>query len=380
MPGKHALLSASASHRWLVCTPSARFEKQFPDSGANSPFAQEGTEAHAMAEETLKRYLRTGKVELPNTDNGEMLEAVHTYADIIVEKIQAARKASPDAPIRIEQRLDFSEWVPAGFGTGDAVIISDDVLEICDLKYGKGVRVSAHENTQMRLYALGAINAFSFLYGFGKVRMTIIQPRIDNIDSEEMTVDDLLTWGHTVVVPQAIKAYAGKGDFKAGRHCKFCRAKNRCKAYADYITQTVKMDFAPNKLTDEDISAALLRSKDIKSWLDGLLDYAICQALTGKKWPGMKLVHGRAVRKITDPKRAAELLINDGYKDADIYKPTELKTITALEKLCGKKHFSTLLADVIDKPEGKPTLVSVEDKRPEFIPGDVKDDFLKEEK
>lgn len=368
----HAILSASASSRWLHCTPSARLERKFPD--ASSPYAEEGTLAHAYAERFLNLFLKTGKATVAINDNAEMQEAVQVYVNICVEKINEARTASPDAQIKVEQRLDFSRWVPEGFGTGDMVMVSDKYFEIVDLKYGKGVPVSAINNSQMRLYALGMYEAFGYLYGADEVRMTIVQPRLDSVSTETISVDNLLAWGEEVKEKAKI-AFAGKGDFCAGNHCRFCKARNTCRTHAEYELKNVKEDLQTAELEDFEISDILLRAKNIKTWLDGLESYALGKALDGYDWPGMKLVEGRSNRKITDDAIAANNLLNAGFGAEAIYKPRALRSITDLEKLCGKKMFSELMSGVIEKPPGKPTLVSADDKRLAIKLQNVKNDF-----
>lgn len=368
----HAILSASASSRWLHCTPSARLERKFPD--ASSPYAEEGTQAHACAERFLNLFLKTGKTTVAIKDNAEMQEAVQSYVNICVEKINEARTASPDAQIKVEQRLDFSRWVPEGFGTGDMVMVSDKYFEIVDLKYGKGVPVSAVNNSQMRLYALGMYETFGYLYGADEVRMTIVQPRLDSVSTETITVKDLLVWGEEVKKKAKI-AFAGKGDFCAGNHCRFCKARNTCRAHAEYELKNVKEDLQTAELEDFEISDILLRAKGIKTWLDGLEAYALGKALDGYDWPGMKLVEGRSNRKITDDVIAANNLLNAGFGAEVIYKPKALRSITDLEKLCGKKMFSELMSGVIEKPPGKPTLVSADDKRQALEITNIKNDF-----
>lgn len=368
----HAILSASASSRWLHCTPSARLERKFPDT--SSPYAEEGTQAHAYAERFLNQFLKTGKTTIAIKDNAEMQEAVQAYVNICIEKINEARTASPDAQIKVEQRLDFSRWVPEGFGTGDMVIISDEFLEIIDLKYGKGVPVSAINNSQMRLYALGMFDAYGYLYGADEVRMTIVQPRLDSISTETITVKDLLAWGEEVKEKAKI-AFAGKGEFCAGAHCRFCKARHTCRAHADYELKNIKEDLQAPELEDFEISDILLRAKGIKTWLDGLEAYALGKALDGYEWPGMKLVEGRSTRKITDSELAAYQLLNAGFGVEVIYKPQALRSITDLEKLCGKKMFGELMSGVIEKPPGKPTLVSADDKRQAIEIANIKNDF-----
>lgn len=368
----HAILSASASSRWLHCTPSARLERKFPD--ASSPYALEGSRAHERAEYFLNRFLKTGDSNVLIREDVEMNDAVQAYVNICVEKINEARTASPDAQIKVEQRLDFSRWVPEGFGTGDTVMVSDKYFEIVDLKYGKGVPVSAINNSQMRLYALGMYEAFGYLYGADEVRMTIVQPRLDSVSTETISVDDLLTWGEEVKKKAKI-AFAGKGDFCAGNHCRFCKARNTCRAHAEYELKNVKEDLQTAELEDFEISDILLRAKGIKTWLDGLESYALGKALDGYDWPGMKLVEGRSNRKITDDVIAANNLMNAGFGAEEIYKPQALRSITDLEKLCGKKMFSELMSGVIEKPPGRPTLVSADDKRQAIELQNVKNDF-----
>lgn len=367
----HAVLSASASHRWLMCTPSARFERNFED--ITSPYAAEGTEAHALAEKTLTGFLKNGKSQVEYPKNAEMQEAVQRYVDACIEKINGARRISKDSQIKVEQRLDFSKWVPEGFGTGDMVIISDEFLEIIDLKYGKGVPVSAINNSQMRLYALGMFDAYGYLYGAEKVRMTIVQPRLDSISTETISVEDLLAWGEEVKQKAKI-AFTGKGEFCAGAHCRFCKARHTCRAHAEYELKNIKEDLQAAELEDFEISDILLRAKGIKTWLDGLEAYALGKALDGYDWPGMKLVEGRSNRKITDDSKAVNILVEAGYSPDDIYKPQALRSITDLEKLCGKKMFNELLSGVIEKPPGKPTLVSEKDKR-KALDCNIKNEF-----
>lgn len=359
MPGTHAILSASSSSRWLACPPSARINAELPET--TSVYAEEGTKAHALAEKTLKGYLAGGPAEV-QSDNEEMKEAVQRYVDVCIEKINAAKAASPDAVVHVEFRLDFSTYVPDSFGTGDMVIVSDRSLEICDLKYGKGVPVSAEGNTQMRLYALGAVEEFGMLYAFDTVHMTIIQPRLDSVSTDTLSAGKLIDWGRSII-PIAKLAYDGTGDFQAGDHCRFCKFRPRCKALAAYMTEKTALR-KKQTLTDLETVAILQAAKDIKRWLTDLEDYALGKALDGYDWPGMKLVEGRSKRVITDPDAAAAALIDKGFAADAVYKPRELQTLTALEKLVGKKSLAEALGSLIEKPDGKPTLVELSDKRP----------------
>lgn len=376
--GSHAVLSASASARWLKCSPSARWELKFPDK--SSPYAAEGTEAHALAEKTLKDFRAGGRPEVVS-DNSEMLEAIQFYVDTVVEKYTEARQASPDARLLVEQHLDFSKYVPQGFGTGDCLIISDKILEVCDLKYGKGVEVSAKGNSQMRLYALGAIEAQEMFWGFDKVRMTIIQPRIGNVSSEELSVEDLKAWGR-VVHQRALLAFEGKGSLVAGDHCRFCRCRTVCRAYADYMTEPLKEAFKPPaELQPDEVADIVLKAKRIKGWLEDIETYALMQALDGRKLPGLKLVAGRSVRKITNPDVAAGRLQEAGYKPEEIYKPQTLQTLTELKKLCGAKKLDTMLDGIVETSKRSPALVPETDKRPalETDPNRLKNVFEKGE-
>lgn len=367
----HAKLSASGSKRWLTCTPSANLESQFPDS--TSTFAEEGTWAHEYAELLLTDFLMPMDVKLftRRLDNvmaetfasPDNYEAVEDYVKYVQDRVKAIRQEHPDAIVMLEQRLDFSEWVPEGFGTGDVVIVADGALEVIDLKFGKGVKVDAKRNTQMMLYALGAWNQFELLYDIDKVRMTIVQPRLGHIDTDEMSLTDLVDWADNVVAPRAEMAMLGEGDFIPGEHCRFCKARYQCRARAD---QAIKNDFKePALLTDDEIAELLTKVEDIEKWAKDIQEYARTKAEQGTKFSGWKLVEGRSVRKYADAEQVAHRLFAEGYSEADIYE-RELKGITALEKAIGKKRFGELVADLVTKPAGKPTLVPESDKRPEY--------------
>lgn len=373
----HALLSASGSARWLACTPSARLEEQFPST--TSEYAEEGSFAHALADLKLSRAIantikpsefkkRLAEMQKHPLYSPAMEEYVDQYVTQVSEIFMAAKKKCKDTLVMLEQRLDFSEWVPGGFGTGDVVIISDGILEVIDLKYGKGVPISAENNSQTRLYGLGAISTFDMLYEFDLVRMTIIQPRLDSTSTEEMSVENLLLWAENELAPKAQLADAGKGDFEAGSHCRFCRARATCKARADYNLELAKYDFQESLLlSDEEIAEVLAKADQLKAWASDVETYALEQARDhGIKYPGWKLVEGRSNRKYTDEKAVAETLTNAGYEKVKIYKPQELLGITAMEKVLGKKMFGELLKDLVIKPAGKPTLVPENDKRPEI--------------
>ncbi|NFC86279.1 DUF2800 domain-containing protein [Clostridium botulinum] len=371
---KHAILSASGASRWLACPPSARLEENYPNK--SSEFAKEGTLAHELGELGLKKNLEListrkynsefKKIEADKLFTKDMPDYVEVYVDTCMEKVAEAKAKTPDALFKIEQRLDFSEWVPDGFGTGDFVIIADGTMEICDLKYGKGVPVSAVNNKQMRLYALGAIAEFSFLYDIEKIKMTIIQPRLDSISTDEMMVEELLKWAEEELKPIAKLAYEGKGEFCAGDHCKFCRAKAVCKARADKNMELAKYDFRePNTLDNNDIAFILGKADELVNWAKDVQEYALEQALQGEEFDGFKVVEGRSNRKWTDEDKIGEILLGQGFLENIIY-TKKLTGITNMEKAIGKKEVNRLLGDYIIKPQGKPTLATITDKRPVY--------------
>ncbi|MDS1006098.1 DUF2800 domain-containing protein [Clostridium sporogenes] len=376
---KHAILSASGASRWLACPPSARLEENYPNK--SSEFAKEGTLAHELGELGLKKNLELittrkynsefKKIEADKLFTKDMPDYVEVYVDTCMEKVAEAKAKTPDALFKIEQRLDFSEWVPDGFGTGDFVIIADGTMEICDLKYGKGVPVSAVNNKQMRLYALGAIAEFSFLYDIENIKMTIIQPRLDSISTDEMEVEELLKWAEEELKPIAKLAYEGKGEFYAGDHCKFCRAKAICKARADKNMELAKYDFQePNTLDNNDIAFILGKADELISWAKDVQEYALEQALQGEEFDGFKVVEGRSNRKWADEEKIGKILLGQGFLEDIIY-TKKLTGITNMEKAIGKKEVNKLLGDYIIKPQGRPTLVTISDKRPVYNSAEV---------
>lgn len=372
---QHALLSASSASRWMVCPPCARLEEKYENK--TSEYAEEGTLAHELGELGLKHNLgeittkkynaEVKKIEANELFTADMPDYVEIYVDTCMEKVSEAKAKTPDALFKIEQRLDFSRWVPEGFGTGDFVIIADGTMEICDLKYGKGVPVSALGNKQMRLYALGAISEFEFLYDIEKVKMTIIQPRLDSISTDEITVDELLKWADEFVKPTAELAFKGEGEFCAGEHCGFCRAKSVCKARADKNLELAKYEFrTTTELSENDIADILGKAEELMKWAKDVQDYALEQALQGTSYSGWKLVEGRSNRKYTDTGKVAEILLANEYTEDKIYKPKELQGLTNMEKVVGKKKLAELVGDYIEKPQGKPVLVVESDKRTVF--------------
>lgn len=372
MPSEHAKLSASGSSRWINCPPSVRLEEQFENK--TSIYAEEGTLAHELAELKLRLELKeitkrtyTLRFNKATKDNllysKDMDDYVDIYKEICMEKYINSKETTTDSIAVVEQRLDFSNFVPDGFGTGDFIVIADGTLEICDLKYGKGVPVSAENNSQMRLYALGAINKFSFLYDIEKVRMTIIQPRLNNISSDEISVNDLLKWAEEVVKHSAELAIKGEGEFKTGGHCKFCKARSVCRARADENLELAKFEFKKSDtLSNDEISEILEKVDSLVKWASDVKEYALDKALEGQEFKGYKLVEGRSQRKWKDEKAVAKILTDRGFLENIIW-TKKLTTISNIERAIGKKETERLFKDLIDKPIGKPTLVPLSDKR-----------------
>lgn len=388
MPDVHAKLSASGAHRWSNCPGSVALEKDIADKG--STYAAEGTVAHALAELIINYNLgRLNKSEFSKKKKEiekseyfckEMEDYITEYTQQVWEFMNYAKSQSKDAELLTEQRLDFSDWVPDGFGTGDVVIVYDGVIHIIDLKYGKGVGVSAENNPQLMLYGLGALSTYDMLYDIKEIQLTIIQPRLDIISSQTLYTDELLKWGEYVIKPAAEEALKDDAPCHAGDWCKFCKAKAICKARADYMLELTKMEFAdPRVLTDEQIVEVLAKADQLKNWAEDVSDYALTEAVdNGKKWPGYKVVEGRSNRKYSDDGEVIKALTDAGYEEAIIFEK-KLLTITNMEKAIGKKQFQELLGDLIVKPAGKPTLVPQSDKRPEISSAaSAKEDFKDE--
>ena len=377
---KHAYLAASASERWLKCPPSAKLCAQVADQG--SPYAQQGTDAHELAAYLTERAL--GKSSRDPTEDltyydAEMQEAAEGYASFVMEQVAAAKELCADPLVCVEQTLDFSKWVEHGFGTGDCVIVADDLLHIIDLKYGLGVLVRASGedgtgNSQLKCCALGALDTFGDLYDIRRVKLSIYQPRRENVDTFELTREDLLKWADEVLSPTAKLAYDGLGEFSAGDHCQFCKVKATCRKRAQYSMELAKYDFAKAPTLDTDEIAKILPQIDsLVSWAEDVKSYALEQALCGVRYPGWKVVEGRSNRKYTDEVTVARIVSNAGY---DPYEK-KLLGITAMQKQLGKKKFELLLSGLIEKPQGKPVLAPETDKRPEFCT--AKNDFMEEE-
>ena len=380
MPGVHALLSPSKAKQWLACPPSARLSAKFSERFGDKPseYAAEGTKAHELSELKLRLELgeinkfsyeaqRKALVDIP----ADMDRFTDNYVDVVLEKYYSAKKVCPDAKLFVEQRLDMTPWIPGCFGTADACVVSDTLLEVVDLKYGKGVPVDAVENPQARCYGLGAVHEFGNLYAFTHVRNTIVQPRLDSITEELLTKDQLLQWGE-YVKPIAELAWKGVGGFSPGDNCRFCSAKAVCKARAfqsfDLLAGCLD---SPDVLPDESIPGILQVADTCEQWIKDVRAYALNQALLGQEWPGYKLVKGkRPSRAFRNDEEAEEQLIRAGYTPEQ-YQVTRMKTVAEIEKLLGKRAFDALMGGLVVQGDGKLTLVPEDDKRVEYESADA---------
>lgn len=374
-PSKHAILSASSSHRWLNCNPSARLEQDFSDHETEA--AAEGTAAHALCEHKLRKALKMrSKKPISQYDCDEMDAYTDGYLEFVMEALEESKQSCFDPLVLIEQKLDFSCYVPDGFGTGDCLIVADKLLHIIDFKYGQGVLVEAEKNPQMMLYAIGALRIFDCLYDIDTVSMTIYQPRRENVSTWTISVSDLMDWAENTLKPKAELAYKGEGEYQPGPWCQFCKAAVKCRARAESKLQLAKYEFAqPPLLTDEEIGDILGKLDDLTKWANEIVAYAQDAAVNhGKEWSGYKLVESRTNRKYTDEEAVAQAANVAGYHD--IFKQS-LITITEMEKLMGKKTFTEVLGGFVVKPQGKPTLVPASDKRPALTFTGANNDFNK---
>lgn len=373
---KHALLSASSSHKWLACPPSARLEEQFPNK--TSEYMEEGTLAHEIAEFKVRSYFleaisktaytrKLNKLKKSEFFNEEMLRHTDTYLEYIKEE---AMETNTRPFIAVEQKIDYSKYVPEGFGTADCVLISSNTLQIIDFKYGKGVKVDAEDNPQLKLYALAALEQFGLFYDIKDIKLSIVQPRIDNISEYILLKSELVDWGNNVVIPQAQKAFMGLGEFKQGEHCRFCRAKGACEFRAKENMKVVeeihkiedKAVTGSFCLSNEEIGEMLTKTEGVEDWIKDLKDYALSLLLIGKNIPGYKAVEGKSNRKIADLDKAFEILKASGVDEALLYERKPL-TLTQLEKAIGKKEIAKTIGDFIEKPKGAPTLAKETDRR-----------------
>jgi hypothetical protein len=365
----HALLSASGSKKWLTCAGSATLEATFPDE--ESPYAAEGTFAHAVFEHEMSA--RLGKLERDLAAyrdsewwSEELYEHVCSAADALENLL--ATIARNDMAVLLEQRVDYSRWVPEGFGTGDVLAVAGGTLLVADLKYGKGVAVDAVGNSQLRLYGLGAVQLLGDLYDIERVRMLVLQPRMNNYSAEELTLDELVQWADDYVAPRARRAFDGVQEYVPGEHCSsgFCKARFTCATRAQHALSLARSEFAlrePETLTQEQILQVLSRGDEVVKWVTDVQGWAQKQAEQGRQWPGYKIVEGRSIRRVTDPEQAAAALVAAGYPEALLWSRS-LVSLGELEKLVGKAKLPKLLGDLIQKPAGKPALVPEADKRP----------------
>jgi hypothetical protein len=406
MPTQHAVLSASSSKQWLHCPPSARLQENFPNE--SSVFAEEGTWAHELCEYKVKRYLHERK-KRPQSEflTEEIDQSTDVYAEFVISIIEEMKKNGCEPLCFVEERLDFSDVVPGGFGTGDMVIIGKDengkgLIHICDYKNGKGVFVDAHENSQMMLYATGAMNAYSYIFDIETVRMSIIQPRLENISTFEMSTKALRAWGESIK-PTAKMAYEGKGEQHPGDWCRFCRAKPVCKACMDEALALVREEFldldagalseteeitdatapyqpdkaapvfkTPGLVPFQELVDVLPTLNRIASWIEAVFAFVSAEAIShGVPVSGYKVVEGRSKRVFTDPKAVVQAAAAEGY--TDIYKQ-ELLSLTEFEKMMGKKRFAEILGEYVTKPPGKLALVPESDPRPAVDLNDMAED------
>lgn len=374
-PEKHALLSASASERWLNCTRAPRLEETLPES--TSEYAEEGRLAHSIAELKARKHFtkmtnRTYNAELKKLQADPLYQTeMDGYTDAYVEhlsEIAMSYKAMPH--VALETRVDYSDYAPEGFGTSDCIMIGGDTISVIDYKYGKGVPVSAENNTQMKLYALGALKLYAPIFGdaIQNARVSVIQPRLDNFSSWGLTRTELEDWGRSAVAPRAKLAFAGEGEFAAGEWCRFCRARRTCRARAE--TNITLADFKqalPPQLSDAEVGGVLTLGRQLKAWLSDLEDYALSACLEGREIPGWKAVEGRSNRQFDNTDQAFETIISAGYQKELLYDYVP-KTLTAVEKLLGAKAFVEIVGGHVIKPPGKPTLAPEEDKRRQYNP------------
>lgn len=373
-PEVHSVLGASAADRWMNCTPSAQLTAGMEDEATT--FAAEGTAAHALCEWKVRKALKMRVGRRPTSDywTDEMEEFTDDYRDFIMDLVGQAKLTCKDPVTLIEQHLDFSCYVPDGFGTGDFLLVADRELNVVDFKYGRGVAVYADHNPQMMLYALGALNLFDCLYDIEQVTMTIFQPRLSSISTWTISAEELYKWAEEVLRPKAELAAKGEGEFISGSWCRFCKARNTCRARAESFLELAKMEFqSPALLSDEEVAEVMEKADELSKWASDVMAYAQAEAIeNGKHWNGYKLVEGRSTRRFIDEKKVEEAAKGAGY--TDIYNKS-LITLTAFEKLMGKDTFKEVLGSFVTKPAGKLTLVPVSDKRPEVTVNTVNDEF-----
>lgn len=379
----HAILSPSSAERWLACTPSPRMEEGYDDQ--SSSFAEEGTLAHALAEvhlrhhddkkalsSALKKLKKDPLYEKYYCD--EMDEHARGFADFVLEQ------CTDDYVLEVEQRLDLTKWVPEGFGTGDAIVVKDGILNLNDLKYGRGVKVSAVENKQLMIYALGCIEKYGWVYDFHTVRLNIYQPRLNNISIWRISVEELLKWADEELAPRADMAFSGEGEHVPGTHCRFCKAKADCRALADFSLELAKEEFRePAKLSVEEKAEILPKLDILEMFIKALREDVYATLLGGGTVPGYKLVKGRSTRVYTDVDAIRAELHKHGFTDDQINTPPKEPTLlplTALEKVLKKKTFTEIVGPFLSIKEGNPAIAPESDPRDEYSA--VENDFADE--
>lgn len=372
----HSVFPPSSAKRYLNCPPALKLEQQFEDE--QSPYAAEGSAGHALAEHLIKKHLKI-RTKRPVSDyySDELVEAVDDYVAYCVEQIEEAKRECKTPVFEVERRTDISMHIAGCFGTADMVIVTDRKIHVIDLKLGKGVMVDAEHNEQLMLYGLGVLDFYEVLYDIETVELTIVQPRLEHFSTWEIPVDDLKAWASEELEPKAEMALAGEGEYKAGDHCRFCKARFTCRARAEEYLKLAQMEFAePALLSDEEIAEVLLKADALKKWAEEIYAYAQNEAVVNhRQWPGFKLVLGRSNRKYTDEGEVAEAAKKAGF--TDIYK-TSLIGITEMEKLMGKQVFHEILGNLVYKPDGKVTLVPESDKREAVKTATAEADFMED--
>lgn len=375
-PIKHALLGASSAARWIACTPSARATENLPDE--ETKYAVEGTRAHELCEAHLRNNLRqwgagygalplSGSIRLDGEpdDPPEMVRAANQYVSFIHD-LWVGYAVRP--MVFIEQEVDVSRWVPQGFGTCDCLMIGDGILHIIDFKYGQGVPVSPERNPQLMYYALGAYALFEGIEEVGTVRLSIVQPRMqEEPQTWELPLADLLTWAREVLQPAAEMAWRGEGEFVTGEHCRFCKAHPACRAWKDKYGPLAGFEPYPEPatLSDEELGEWLQKLEGLAAYAKDLEEYAQQALLDGRSLPGWKLVQGRSTRKWTDQDAAFRQMEHDGIDEAMLYTRTPI-SLTAAEKMIGKKKFAETMSAFITRAPGAPKLAAASDPRPAY--------------
>ena len=378
MPDRHARFSPSSAERNIRCPPSLLLGEEVGPDDNSTDYSREGTEAHSVCEYLLRTALGE-EAEDPRPSlhyyNGEMQSCAEGYRDTIMEIYETLKQSCPDPAIFVEQQVSLEEYVEGCFGTSDCIIIGDGRMYVCDYKHGQGVEVSSENNCQLQCYALGAYLAFSPLYDIREITLVIYQPRINNYSQWSLTAEALLFWAENTLRPAGEMALHGEGDFSCGPWCRFCKAKAVCRKRAEENLALARYDFArPPSLEDDEVNVILERVDSLIAWANDIKEYALRRALSGYAWDNWKVVEGRSNRRFTDEEKVAEAVKEAGF---DPYQ-RKLLSLTDIQKMLGKKKFNDVLGKYVIKPQGRPTLVSRADERPEM--NSIMNDFSMEEK